>query len=151
MRHLDDLAPGERIRTASATITESDIIDFARRFDPQPMHTDPQAAAAEPLAGLAASGWHTTAMVMRLIVDAKPLGGAPLLGLGVDEIRWPNPLRPGDTITAEMEILSIIPSRSTPTHGVVKLRITARNQNGEAVLIMSPSLWVPRARQAVTS
>jgi acyl dehydratase len=81
---------------------------------------------------------------MRLIVDADPLGGTPWLGLGVDEIRWPNPVRPGDSISSELEVVAITPSRSKPTHGVVRIRITAWNQNREMVLTMIPNLWISR-------
>ncbi len=144
MRYLEDLAVGERIVSAPFEFTESDIRDFAVRYDPQFMHLDGEAAARGPLKGLTASGWQTTAAVMKLIVEAKPFGGAPVLGLGVDELRWPNPIRPGDTITAEIEIVGITPSRSKPTHGVVRVHITARNQSGDVVLSMFPNLWVPR-------
>jgi acyl dehydratase len=144
MRHLEDLAAGERFVTKTADVTEAEIITFARQFDPQPMHVDPERSVAGPLGGIAASGWHTISVVMRLIVEADPLDGAPWLGLGVDEVRWPNPVRPGDSIQAELEIVSITPSRSKPTHGVVRINITARNQNGEVVVTMVPNLWVSR-------
>jgi acyl dehydratase len=144
MRYLEDVTVGERLVTGSAVMTQSDILNFAQQFDPQPMHVDPEAAVRGPLGGLAASGWHTIAVVMRLIVDADPLDGAPWLGLGVDEIRWPNPVRPGDSISGEMEIVSVTPSRSKPTHGVVRIRTTARNQEGAVVLTMFPNLWVAR-------
>ena len=144
MRYLEDLAVGQRLALPSVTTTEADMIKFASRYDPQPMHLDAQAAAKGPLGGLAASGWQTAAMVMRLIVDANPFDGAPVLGMGVDELRWPTPVRPGDTISGEMEVLSITPSHSKPTHGVARVRTTARNQNGEVVLSMITSLWVPR-------
>jgi len=138
-RYLEDLRVGEKTQTGSATLTEADILDFARRFDPQPIHTDPHAPG-----GLIASGWHTAALVMRLVADARPLGSLPVLGLGVDGIQWPQPVRPGDTIQVEMEILEIRPSKSKPTHGIVKLRSTARNQNGEVVYVVTPNVWVPR-------
>ena len=138
-RYLEDLRVGEKAQTGSATISEADILDFARRFDPQPIHTDPHAPG-----GLIASGWHTAAVVMRLVADARPLGNLPVLGLGVDGIQWPQPVRPGDTIQVEMEILEIRPSQSKPTHGIVKLRSTARNQNGEVVYVVTPNVWVPR-------
>ena len=144
MRYLEDFAVGDRIPTPSAHMSEADTVAFAERFDPQPMHTDPDAAAIGPLKGLSASGWHTTAVVMSLIVAAKPLDGEPILGMGVDELRWPTPVRPGDTISAELEVVSITPSRSRPTHGVVRIHVTARNQKGEVVLSMYPNLWVPR-------
>ena len=94
--------------------------------------------------GLIASGWHTAALVMRLVADARPLGNLPVLGLGVDGIQWPQPVRPGDTIQVEMEVLAIRPSKSKPTHGIVKMRSTARNQNGEVVYVVTPNVWVPR-------
>ena len=144
IRYLEDLTVGERLITPSIKVTEADAIGFADVYDPQPMHNDPHAAARGPFGGLIASGWHTTAMVMRLIVDTNPLGGAPVLGLGVDQIRWPNPLRPGDTIHAEIEVTSITPSQSKPDFGVVRINVTALNQKGEAVLTMNPNLWVPR-------
>ena len=138
-RYLEDLQVGEKIQTAAVTVREEDILDFARRFDPQPMHTDPNAPG-----GLIASGWHTGALVMRLVVDAAPLGGLPLLGLGVDGIEWPKPVRSGDTIQVEVEVLAIRPSRSQPTHGIVKMRSTARNQRGEVVYVVTPNCWVQR-------
>ena len=148
MRYLEDLSVGQRFTTPSAQISEADIYDFANRFDPQFMHLNPEAAALGPLAGLSASGWQTTALVMRLTIDARPLDGGPILGLGVDELRWPNPVRPGDTITVELEVISVTPSRSKPTHGVVRIHTTARNQNGDVVLSMFPNLWVPRRTAA---
>jgi acyl dehydratase len=138
-RYLEDLQVGEKLRTRAVTIAEEEILDFARRFDPQPMHTDPQVPG-----GLIASGWHTAALVMRLIADLKPFGDLPVLGLGVDGIEWPKPVRPGDVIQVEMEILAIRPSQSQPTHGIVKIRSTARNQGGEVVYVVTPNCWVPR-------
>ena len=144
MRYLEDLTAGERFLTQSVQVTEDEILTFARRFDPQPMHIDPVGAAGGPLGGLAASGWHTISIVMRLILDADPLGGAPWLGLGVDEIRWPNPVRPGDSIRGELEIVSVTPSRSKPTHGIARFGTTAFNQHGAVVLTMFPNLWIAR-------
>jgi acyl dehydratase len=143
-RYLEDLHVGEKIRTGSVTVSEEDILEFSRRFDPQPMHDNPEAAARGPFRGLIASGWHTAALVMRLTVDSNPLGSLPLLGLGVDGIEWPQPVRPGDTIQVEMEIVEIRPSKSRPSHGIVKIRSTARNQRGEVVYKVTPNCWVPR-------
>ena len=143
-RYLEDLQVGEKFQTASASVSEAEILEFSRKFDPQPMHLDPQAAATGAFRGLIASGWHTGAIVMRLVVDANPLGDLPLLGLGVDGIEWPQPVRPGDTIQVETEVLSVRPSKTHPTHGVVKLKSTARNQHGEVVYIVTPNCWVPR-------
>jgi acyl dehydratase len=143
-RYLEDLHVGEKIRTGSVTVSEEDILEFSRRFDPQPMHDNPEAAARGPFRGLIASGWHTAALVMRLTVDSNPLGSLPLLGLGVDGIEWPQPVRPGDTIQVEMEIVDIRPSKTHPSHGIVKIRSTARNQRGEVVYKVTPNCWVPR-------
>ena len=143
-RYLEDLQVGEKFQTESATVSEAEILEFSRKYDPQPMHLDPEAAAKGAFRGLIASGWHTGAIVMRLVVDANPLGDLPLLGLGVDGIEWPQPVRPGDTIQVETEVLSVRPSKTHPTHGVVKLKSTARNQHGEVVYIVTPNCWVPR-------
>jgi acyl dehydratase len=143
-RYLEDLQVGDKIQTPPVTVTEEEILEFSRRFDPQPMHADPEAAARGPFRGLIASGWHTAALVMRMFVDSNPLGNLPLLGLGVDGIEWPQPVRPGDTIQVEMEVLAIRPSNSQPSHGIVKIRSTARNQHGEVVYIVTPNCWVPR-------
>jgi len=144
MKHLEDFAAGDRFTTGSAEVSEADLVAFAHRFDAQPMHLDAQAAADLPLRGLSASGWHTVSLVNGLLVKANLMGGGPFLGLGVDELRWPQPVRPGDRIQVEVEVVSITPSRSKPTHGVVRIHVTARNQRGEIVLSMYPNLWVPR-------
>lgn len=144
-RYLEDLAVGERKRTEALEVTEAESIAFALRYDPQPMHTGVALAKPGLLGGgLIVSGWYTAAIVMRLTVDAQPLGGTPLVGIGVDEMRWPKPVRPGDTIHAETEILSISPSRSKPDFGIARVKITAHNQRNEVVFTMNPALWVPR-------
>jgi acyl dehydratase len=143
-RYLEDFSIGERRTTASVEITEADSLSFARTFDPQPMHIDREAAARGSFGGLIASGWHTAALVMRLIAEARLFGDTEVLGMGVDEIRWPRPVRPGDTIQAEVEVTSVTPSRSRPDFGVVKLKVVARNQHGDVVMTSSPFCWVPR-------
>jgi acyl dehydratase len=143
-RYLEDFIIGERKESGWFELTEEESVAFARRYDPQPMHIDRAAADSGPLGGLTASGWQTTAIVMRLIIEAKPFGDTPVLGLGVDELRWPTPLRPGDSIHAETEVLSITPSKSKPDFGVMRIQITARNQNGDVVLKLIPNLWIPR-------
>jgi acyl dehydratase len=143
-RYLEDIQVGQKIQTAPVIVTEADILEFANRYDPQPMHNDPEAAARGSFGGLIASGWHTAALVMRMTVDAQPLGGLPLLGLGVDGIQWPQPVRPGDGLQLEIEVMTITPSRSHPNFGVVKLKSTLRNQRGEVVYVVSPNCWVPR-------
>jgi len=146
-RFLEDLAVGEINSTAEVSVNETDIVEFARRYDPQDMHTGVQGTSGDAFEGLIASGWHTAALVMRILVDSHLLGETPLLGLGVDDLRWRKPVRPGDIIKAEAEVLSIVRSRSKPSHGVVRLKVTAYNQHREVVYEMSPSLWVPSRGQ----
>ncbi len=142
-RFLEDLAVGETNSTPEVSVSATDMIEFARRYDPQEMHTSAQASSRGAFEGLIASGWHTAALVMRILVDSHPLGETPLLGLGVDDLRWPKPVRPGDVIKAETEVLSIVRSRSKPDHGIVRLKVTAYNQHREVVYEMSTRLWVP--------
>ena len=120
------------------------MLAFARSFDPQPMHVDLEAAARGPFKGLIASGWHTAALVMRLVAEARPFGEAQVLGLGVEELQWPMPVRPGDTIRCEMEIIAKRESRSKPGYGIVTCKVTTRNQHGQVVMLHSPACWVPR-------
>jgi acyl dehydratase len=144
MRYLEDFAVGETLETRSAVTTQESLIGFALEYDPQAMHTDPDPVEPGPVGGLSASGWQTACVVMRLMVDVDLMRGAPMLGMGVDELRWPTPVRVGDTIRAQLEVVSVTPSRSKPDFGVVKMRVTARNQDGATVLTMYPNLWVPR-------
>jgi acyl dehydratase len=142
--HLEDLTPGRRFTAGPVTVSEAEIIDFARRYDPQPFHTDPAAAAAHPLfQGLAASGWHTAAISMPLVVQA--LGGLAggIIGGGGD-LRWPRPVRPGDRLRVEVEVIETAPSRSRPDRGAAVLRIRTLNQHGEEVQVFSPRIVVPR-------
>ena len=134
---------GETNTTGGVSISATDIVEFAKHYDPQPMHVDPDTEDGGSAGGLIASGWHTAAVVMRLLLESRPLGSTPLLGLGVDDLRWPKPVRPGDALNAEMEILSIRRSQSKPGYGIVRMRVSARNQRGEVVYTMTTSLWVP--------
>jgi acyl dehydratase len=143
-RYLEDLNVGDKLSLGSYYLTEEEVLAFARQYDPQPMHTDPAAARNGQFGGLIASGWNTAAVVMRLIALRRPFGDVPVLGLGVDELRWPTPVRPGDTLAVEQEVLSATPSKSKPTHGVARVKATARNQNGEIVLSLISVVWVPR-------
>jgi acyl dehydratase len=144
-RYLEDLTLGERRTAGPIELTEAESIAFAERYDPQIMHTDPVISANGPFHGIIASGWQTCALVMRLTIQAKMFGSTLVLGLGVDELRWPTPVRPGDSITADYEIVSITPSKSKPEFGVVRVKTVARNQNGDIVLSMFTSVWVPRS------
>jgi acyl dehydratase len=140
---FDDLKVGMRFKSGEATVSKEDIKRFAREFDPQPFHTDEEAAEKTAFKGLAASGWHTAAIAMRLAVDVRPFGPHPLLGAGVDELRWMKPVRPGDTLHLEGEVVELIPSRTKP-QGIARIKWTAYNQNGEAVYTFIPIGIVPR-------
>ena len=145
MRYLEDFAPGQTYggRTRLAVSAER-IKSFAAEFDPQPFHLDDAAARGSIFRGLAASGWHTAAMTMRLLVESElqPAGG--IIGAGFDEFRWPAPVRPGDELRVEIEVLEVRPSKSRPDNGVVKIRTTTLNQKGEAVQVNVGNLMVPR-------
>ena len=139
---FDDLKVGMRFTSEKTTVSKEDILRFAAEFDPQPFHLDEAAAKKTIFNGLAASGWHTAAIAMRLAVTARPFGPHPLLGAGVDELRWLKPVRPGDTLHLEGEVVELVPSRSKP-QGVVRLKWIAYNQNGEAVYTFNPIAIVP--------
>ncbi|HJZ99102.1 MAG TPA: MaoC family dehydratase [Candidatus Solibacter sp.] len=140
--YLDDLQVGQRFTSETYSIDASKIKQFAAEFDPQPFHLDESAAAASVFSGLAASGWHTAAITMRLLVGSVRLAGG-LVGLG-GEISWPRPTRPGDTLHLESEIIEITPSRSKPDRGIVTLRGTTLNQKQEPVFILTAKLVVPK-------
>ncbi len=140
--HLEDLTTGQRFGSASHPVDAAQIKAFAAEFDPQPFHLDEEAARASLFAGLAASGWHTASITMRLLVDGLPIAGG-LIGAGV-EIAWPRPVRPGDVLTVESEVTAVTPSRSRPDRGTVTLRSETRNQDGEIVQALTSRLVVPR-------
>jgi acyl dehydratase len=142
--YFDDLEVGRKIATPTTTVSADDIVRFAREFDPQPYHLDHAAALGSPLKGLAASGWHTAALLMRLLCETRPFGPNPLLGLGVDELRWLAPVRPGDELHAIGEVLSLTPSTSRPDRGTVRIRWTLYNQRDEPVYSAIPIAIVPR-------
>ena len=130
--YLEDLHVGQRFVSGTHQMDEARIKEFAREFDPQPFHLDDAAAKASVFGGLAASGWHTAAVAMRLLVDGGlPLGNG-IIGFGGD-LAWPKPTRAGDTLHVESEILEIVPSRSKPNQAIVKVLSTTLNQHGEAV------------------
>jgi acyl dehydratase len=144
--YLDDFEVGQVFGSGGITVDAARIKSFAREFDPQPFHLDDAAARGSLFGGLAASGWHTAAITMRLLVDGdfKPAGG--IIGAGSEEMRWPRPVRPGDTLTVRTEILDVRPSKSRPEQGILKVRTTTLNQNGETVQEMVNNLVVPRRR-----
>ncbi|MES2185758.1 MAG: MaoC family dehydratase [Pseudomonadota bacterium] len=135
-RYFEDLAPGERWVSAPVEITAQDIMAFGRDYDPQPMHTDPEAAARGPFGGLIASGWHLAALMMRLSVQARSFGGTPIIGAGVDELRWLQPVRPGDTLTLERVFEQLVPPSRPGGRGTVRSRMTVRNQQGGLVMTL---------------
>ncbi len=141
--YLDDLHVGQRFTSGSYLMEAARMKEFAAEFDPQPFHLDEAAAEASVFRGLAASGWHTAAVAMRLLVA----GGLPfangIVGLGGD-IAWPKPTRPGDTLQVESEIIEITPSRSKPQQGIVTVRSTMFNQDREAVYLLTAKLLVLR-------
>ena len=141
--YLDDLHAGQRFTSGTRTVTEADIKAFAGQFDPQPFHLDNKAAEASFFEGLVASGWHTAAVTMRLLVDSGLPLAEGLIGAG-GELTWPRPTRPGDALHVESEILEVKPSRSRPDRGMVTVRSETKNQSGEPVQIMTSRLVVPR-------
>jgi acyl dehydratase len=136
MLYFEDFAVGTVFELGQRTLAEDEVLAFARAYDPQPFHTDPEAAARSIYGGLIASGWQTCAVVMRLMCDAYLLRAASMGSPGVDEVRWLAPVRPGDTISARMEVIEARPSASKPDRGVIRSRWTATNQDGTTVLTM---------------
>jgi acyl dehydratase len=146
---LDDLHVGQRFASACHAIDEAQIKSFAAQFDPQPFHLDGAAAKATLFGGLAASGWHTAAITMKLLVESGlPLSGG-IIGMG-GEVSWPKPTRPGDTLCVFSEIEEVTPSRSRPDRGTIRARSETRNQHGEVVQILVAKLVVPRRASAAT-
>jgi acyl dehydratase len=144
VHYLEDFAVGQTYGSGRLRVDEARMKAFAAEFDPQPFHLDHKAAHGTIFGGLAASGWHTAAMTMRLLTEGelKPAGG--IIGLGFDEFRWPKPVRAGDELRVESEILAVRPSKSRPDQGLVKVRTTTFNQNNEPVQVTVGNLLVPR-------
>ena len=145
MRYLEDFTVGQKFGGAGRIrVDAARIKSFAAEFDPQPFHLDENAAKGSIFRGLAASGWHTAAMTMKLLVasELQPAGG--IVGAGFDEFKWPTPVRPGDELRVETEVLEVRPSKTRPDIGVVKIRTTTYNQRNEAVQVNVGNLMVPR-------
>ena len=140
--YLDDLHVGQRFTSGTHLIDEEQIRAFARQFDPQPFHLDAEAAKGTLFEGLVASGWHTAAITMRLLVEGLPIAGG-LIGAG-GEISWPKPTRPGAVLRVESEIVELRPSRSRPDRGLATIRSQTRNQLGEIVQVLVAKLVAPR-------
>ena len=143
-QYLEDYAVGQVFNSGRLRVDKDQIFAFARQFDPQPYHLDEKAALESPFRGLAASGWHTAALTMRLLVDGefKPAGG--ILGVGFEDLSWPRAVRPGDELHAKSEVLEVRPSKSRPDRGMIRARTTTFNQNDEPVMMFTGNLLVPR-------
>jgi len=145
--YLEDLQPGQIYGgKQSVAIDTAAIKTYARQFDPQPFHLDEAAAAKTLFGGLAASGWHTASITMGLMAtDGPPLAGG-IVGSGLDELRWSKPVRPGDSLHVKCEILDVIPSKSRPEQGRIKMRTTTFNQYDEPVQVIVANLIVPKRK-----
>jgi acyl dehydratase len=142
--YLEDFAVGQVFKSGRKRVDKGEIFAFAREFDPQPYHLDEEAARRSPVGGLAASGWHTAAMTMRLLVDGEFRPADGILGVGFDELSWPRAVRPGDELHVRSEVLEVRPSKSRPDRGMIRVRNTTVNQNDEVVQVFTGNLLVPR-------
>lgn len=142
---FEDFQVGQRIRLTDYIVSETEMIDFAVKYDPQPMHTDPDAARHSPFGSLIASGWLTTAVFMRMQYEAMIADSLCIASPGVDEIRWLRPVRPGDTLSGECRVTEVRPSRSKPDRGVVFCEASIHNQSGETVMtLVSRAIFLRR-------
>jgi acyl dehydratase len=147
-QYFEDYAVGQTFSTGRHRVDKEQIVAFATQFDPQYYHLDEEAAKNSPFKGLAASGWHTAAITMRLMVDGEftPAGG--IIGVGFDQLSWSKPVRPGDELRVKSEILEVRPSKSRSDRGMIRVQNTTLNQNGEAVQTFTGNLIVPRRSPA---
>jgi acyl dehydratase len=143
-KYLEDFAVGQVYRSNRLRIDREQILAFASQFDPQPYHLDEEAARKSVFKGLAASGWHTAAMTMRLLVESEFQPADGILGVGFEQLSWPRPVRPGDELRTESEVLEVRSSKSRPDQGLIRVRTTTFNQHGEPVQIFTGNLLVPR-------
>lgn len=146
-RYFEDFRLGEAWESEPVHVTAEEIVAFGRGFDPQPMHTDAEKAAASPFGTLVASGWHVAALSMREFVRAGGYGATPMVGLGIDELRWRAPVRAGDTLVVRREVAELRRSESDPLQGIVRTRVTVRRQDGTVVMSLVSAGRVP-ARSA---
>ena len=146
-RYFEDYLPGAVFEYSDIPVSEAAIIEFARRYDPQDMHVDPDAAARGRFGGLVASGWHTAAVTMRLVVDNFLPKAASLASPGLDELRWLKPVRPGDVLRIRVTVVEATPSRSRPDRGMVRSFVETLNQDGDVVMSMKPMNIVRRRGQ----
>lgn len=142
-RYLDDLQVGDAWESGPFSLSEVEILDFARQFDPQPMHLDPVAAAEGRFGGLIASGWHVASRVMRDFVDLAPFGATPMLGMRIDDLCWLHPVRPGDALRVRREIVAVTASRTRSDRGTIRTATTVTNQDGVVVLTFFNLIQMP--------
>ena len=143
-RFLEDFAPGAVFTSPARTVSLDEIVAFARDFDPQPFHLDAAAASSSFFGRLIGSGWHTAALTMRLLTEASLDISGGIIGAGMDDLRWPSALLPGDTIHLRAEVLDVRASRSRPAIGIVRVEMRTLRADGSAVQTMIASLVVPR-------
>lgn len=143
-QYLEDFAAGQVYKSGRLQVDAEQIKSFAKQFDPQPFHLDEEAAKGTIFRGLAASGWHTAALTMRLLAEGEFRPADGIIGVGFDELSWPRPVRPGDELHLASEVLEVRPSKSRPDRGLIRVRTTTFNQKDEAVQIFTGNLIVPR-------
>ena len=144
MRYLEEFEPGQKFGSGRLSVDAASIKSFAAEFDPQPFHLDEDSARDSFFKGLAASGWHTAAMTMRLLVESELELAGGIIGAGFDSMHWPRPVRPGDELHVESEVLEVRPSNSRPGQGMLKVRCTTLNQQGDPVQVFVGNLIVLR-------
>ena len=141
-RAFEDFPVGTRLISSTYRVTADAIMEFARAFDPQIFHLDPKSAQQTLFGGLASSGWHTAAVSMRLFVDTMEVAGG-IIGMGVDELKWPNAVRPGDELSLEIEILEARRSKSRSGYGIIRILNVTKNQRGEVVQSFMANAMLP--------
>ncbi len=146
-RYFEDYVPGIELVFGPTTVTEAEVLEFGRRFDPQEMHTDPEAAARGQFGGVIASGWHTAAMFMRLYADHYLSNASSIASPGLDELRWYQPVRPGDELRIRLRVVEARRSRAKPDRGMIRTLIEVLNQHGEVVMSMK-AMNITRCRNA---
>ncbi len=142
-RYLEDFQVGERWVSNPTTVTEEEIVAYGLANDPQRMHTDPEWAKTGPFGGLVASGWQIAALSMRVFVQSGGYGKTPVIGMGIDELRWRKPVRAGDVLTVEREVAEVTRSESQPDRGMIRTQVSVRNQTGDVVMTLQTLGRVP--------
>jgi acyl dehydratase len=142
-RYLEDFEVGERWVSPPVILSEAEIVAYGLANDPQPMHTDPVLAKSGPFGGLVASGWQIAALSMRVFIQSGGYGKTPVVGLGIEDLRWLKPVRPGDSLTVEREVVEVTRSEKQPDRGTIRTRVNVRNQSGEVAMTLTTLGRVP--------